>query len=459
MLKVSEKIPVHQIDPTDTSIYVRRTKGLFQSLRFFGGFGLFALFFGSSWLTWQDRQAILFDIPNRQFHFWSVTFWPQDFMLLTLILITLAFTLFFVTVFAGRIWCGYTCPQSVWTWIFIFIEEKVEGSRQKRIRQDQQAMTGQLLLRKASKHLLWLLVGLVTGLGFVGYFAPIRDLSADLLSLSVTGWPVFWLGLFTLATYLNAGWMREKVCIYICPYARFQSVMFDSDTLIVSYDTARGEPRGARKKDSDHELGSCIDCELCVQVCPVGIDIRDGLQYECISCAACVDACDSVMDKLSYPRGLIRYTTENALAGKPTHWLRPRLFGYGLAIASMIGIFLLALNARVTVDLSISRDRQQINRLLADDRIENNYTLMVMNLDSQARTFELVLDANQTFEWQGPQQLFVAGASNVSVAVSLRANAADFNTPSTPIHFRVQAADDPKVYKQQSSSFISSGVR
>ncbi len=456
---MSNKIPVQQIDPTDTSIYVRRTKGIFQRLRFYGGLLLFSLFFGSSWLSWQGRQAILFDIPNRQFHFWSMTFWPQDFILLTLLLIILAFTLFLVTVFAGRIWCGYTCPQSVWTWIFIFIEEKLEGGRNKRIRQDQHQFSFALFIRKLSKHLLWLLVGLATGLAFVGYFVPIRELSTDLASFNLNGWSAFWLGLFTIATYLNAGWMREKVCIYICPYARFQSVMFDSDTLIVSYDQARGEPRGARKKEAEHQLGSCIDCELCVQVCPVGIDIRDGLQYECISCAACVDACDSIMDKMNYPRGLIRYSTENELNGQQTHWLRPRLFGYGFALLSMLLIFGLFLNARVAVDLSVSRDRQQINRLLTDGQIENTYNLMVMNLDTHERLFDLSIASEHEFNWQGPRQILVPGASNQSVAVSLQAPAEKFTTPSSSFNFVVQAVDDPKVRKEQSSSFISSGVR
>ena len=268
---------------------------------------------------------MLFDLPARKFHILYMTFWPQDFPLLAWLLIIAAFTLFTVTVSAGRVWCGYTCPQTVWTSIYMWIEQRVEGSRNQRIKLDKAPWSAGKLAKKITKHGMWLGVGFLTGLTFVGYIYPIRDLVYDILTLQVGAWGAAWTVFFTLATYINAGWMREQLCIYVCPYARFQSVMFDQDTLTVAYDATRGEPRGARRRDADRDagdLGDCISCQLCVQVCPTGIDIRDGLQYQCIGCALCIDACDSVMDKMGYEPGLIRYASERELAGDKTHWLR-----------------------------------------------------------------------------------------------------------------------------------------
>ncbi|MDI2435553.1 cytochrome c oxidase accessory protein CcoG, partial [Pseudomonas aeruginosa] len=303
---MSKQIPVQDVTPPakgDTNnndlyakrekIYTRAFTGIFRRLRMVGGAALFLLYFGTVWLNWSGRQAVWWDLPERKFYIFGATFWPQDFMLLSWLLIVCAFGLFFITVFAGRVWCGYTCPQSVWTWIYMWCEKVTEGDRNQRIKLDKAPMSGNKLLRKTAKHSLWLLIGLVTGLTFVGYFSPIRELIPELLTGQADGWAYFWVGFFTLATYGNAGWLREQVCIYMCPYARFQSVMFDKDTLIVSYDPRRGEKRGPRKKSLDYKaqgLGDCIDCTMCVQVCPTGIDIRDGLQIECIGCAACIDA-------------------------------------------------------------------------------------------------------------------------------------------------------------------------
>ncbi|CAM3587214.1 cytochrome c oxidase accessory protein CcoG [Halomonas lysinitropha] len=410
---MSEKIPTHDVTPDPVEhhtpqeavtqhmyasrrhIYVREIKGFFQRLRRASNWALMLGFFLLPWVPWGDRPAIWFDLPGREFHIFSATFYPQEFMLLSWLLIICAFGLFFITVFAGRVWCGYTCPQSVWTFLFIWVEHRLEGSRNRRIKLDKQPMTTDKLRRKSAKHAIWLLIALATGVTFVGYFTPIRDLVMELPTLQAHGWSYFWVGFFTVFTYLNAGWLREQVCIYMCPYARFQSVMFDRDTLIVSYDAARGEPRGPRKKNLSHEearaagYGDCIDCDLCVQVCPTGIDIRDGLQYECITCAACIDACDSVMDKMGYPRGLIRYTTENALEGKPTHILRPRLMGYLAALVVMIGVFAWTVADRTPLDFDVERDRNRMFQTSADGRISNVYTLTVRNLDNQAHVYRL----------------------------------------------------------------------
>ncbi|MBR9885332.1 MAG: cytochrome c oxidase accessory protein CcoG, partial [Oceanospirillales bacterium] len=342
------QIPVKDLTPKKSSgekenfdlyakrehIYVKYYKGLFKNLRIISGAMMLIMFYGFSWLQWDGRQAVLFDLPNRQFHVFGLTFWPQDFMLLSWLLIILAFTLFFVTVFAGRLWCGYACPQFVWTWLFIWAERVTEGDRNKRMKLDKSPMNSEKALRKSAKHLLWLLIAAASAIAFVGYFSPIRELVPHVLTFNLGPWETWWLAFFTVATYGNAGWLREQVCIYMCPYARFQSVMFDQDTLVISYDEKRGEQRGSRKKDADYKaqgLGDCIDCGNCVHVCPVGIDIRDGLQYECVACGACVDACDDIMDRMGYERGLVRYTTEHSLEGKTTHLFRPRLIGYFIA--------------------------------------------------------------------------------------------------------------------------------
>lgn len=402
---MSEQIPARDVTPEDkgsdsVDLYVQREKiytraftGLYRNLRRTGGLALFILFFGTVWLNWDGHQAVWWDLPERKFYIFGATFWPQDFMLLSWLLIICAFGLFFVTVFAGRIWCGYTCPQSVFTWVYMWAEKVTEGDRNQRMKLDKAPLNGQKLLRKVAKHGIWLGVALLTAITFVGYFTPIRQLLPDLLSLDVGGWALFWIAFFTLATYGNAGFLREQVCVHMCPYARFQSVMFDKDTLIVSYDPNRGEQRGPRKKNIDYKaqgLGDCIDCTMCVQVCPTGIDIRDGLQFECIGCAACIDACDSIMAKMNYPKGLISYTTEHRLSGEETRLLRPRLIGYAIALVAMTSVFGYAVSNRSLVELDVLKDRV-LYRENNDGRIENVYILKVMNKAQRDLTF--VIDA------------------------------------------------------------------
>ena len=344
----------------DNAIHTRSFTGLFRTLRLVGAGFLFLLFFGTVWLSWDGRQAVLWDLSESKFHIFGATFWPQDFILLSGLLIIAAFGLFTITVFAGRVWCGYTCPQSTWTWLFMWCEKVTEGDRNQRIKLKAAPWGINKIARRTAKHALWLAISVMTALTFVGYFTPIRPLATELLTLEMAGVSLFWVLFFTGATYLNAGWLREAVCMHMCPYARFQSVMFDKDTLAISYDVARGEARGPRKRGADPKqagLGDCIDCHMCVQVCPTGIDIRDGLQMECIGCAACIDACDSVMDKMGYDRGLVRYTSEHELQGGKTHLLRPRLIGYAVVLLAMIGALVVALNQRSMVSLDVIKDR------------------------------------------------------------------------------------------------------
>ena len=375
-------------------IYTRKIEGFYQRLRLFTGWPLLIGYFLLPWLSWDGRQAVLFDLPARKFHIFGLTFWPQDFPMLAFLLIIAAYSLFAVTTFAGRIWCGYTCPQTVWTSIFMWLEQRTEGSRNQRIRLDQAPWSAEKVIKKAAKHGSWLFVAFATGATFVGYFYPIKQLLPELFTLGAGRWQVLWTVFFTIATYVNAGWMREQVCKYMCPYARFQSVMFDRDTLIVSYDPNRGEPRGSRKRNADHRalgLGDCIDCELCVQVCPTGIDIREGLQYECIGCALCVDACNSVMDKMEYPRGLIRYTSEHELEGGTTHWVRPRIIGYVVVLALMVGVFSYNIVNRIPLELTVIRDRNQLYVTTDTGAIDNIYTLRLANMDQKTHQFDITV--------------------------------------------------------------------
>lgn len=453
----NEQVIATDLYQTRDKIYVRRIKGLFRNLRFFGGLFLFAAYFGTLWLDWDGQQAVLFDLPNRQFHIFGITFWPQDFILLSWALIISAFALFFITVFAGRVWCGYTCPQSAWTWIFMFIEEKTEGKRNARIKLDKQQFTFEKVLRKAAKHILWVLVALATAITFVGYFTPIKELIPNLAQFQVHGWAIFWIAFFTLATYGNAGWLREQVCIYMCPYARFQAVMFDRDTLIVSYDEKRGEPRGARKRGIEPAtlgLGDCIDCDLCVQVCPTGIDIRDGLQYECIGCAACVDACDSVMEKMGYEKGLVRYTTENALEGKPSKILRPRLIGYAAVLMIMIVAFTVVLVSRVPIELDIIRDRGALHQMTPEGLIQNNYLLKVANMSDEEQQFEISVSGLDGLQFRSPTSLTVAGGSSATLPTILLLQEELNQLPTNKIIFTITSATDSELTSSEESRFF-----
>ncbi|WP_346796206.1 cytochrome c oxidase accessory protein CcoG [Halomonas sp. Bachu 37] len=437
-------------------IYVREIKGFFQKIRRSANWVLMMAFFLLPWIQWGGRPLIWFDLPSREFHLFASTFYPQEFILLSWLLIICAFGLFFITVFAGRVWCGYTCPQSVWTYLFIWVEHRIEGPRNKRIRLDKQPMSREKAWRKTAKHSIWLLIALATGLTFVGYFTPIRQLVVELPTLEAHGWSYFWVGFFLVFTYLNAGWLREQVCIYMCPYARFQSVMFDRDTLIVSYDAARGEQRGARKRGIDPKekgLGDCIDCELCVQVCPTGIDIRDGLQYECITCAACIDACDSVMDKMGYPRGLIRYTTENALEGKKTHILRPRLLGYLAALIAMVGLFAWAVSDRLPLDVDVERERTQLYQMTRDGRISNVYTLNVRNLDDRDHTYELDVTGLPGLAMDR-QSLTVAAGESRLLIIDISADQEVIEQPSHSLTLHVMSQQDDNIRLERDIRFL-----
>lgn len=442
-------------------IYPRAFTGLFRKIRLITGIVLFSLFLGTLWLNWDGHQAVWWNLPERKFYIFGATFWPQDFMLLSWLLIISAFGLFFITVFAGRVWCGYTCPQSVFTWLFMWVEKVTEGDRNQRIKLDKAPMSRQKLLRRSAKHGLWLLISWVLATTFVGYFYPIRDLVPELFSLELNGWPLFWMLFLTAGIYGCAGFLREQVCIYMCPYARFQSVMFDKDTLIVSYNKARGEPRGSRKKGTDPKaqgVGDCIDCTMCVQVCPTGIDIRDGLQIDCISCAACVDACDSVMDKMGYAKGLVSYTTEHNLSGEKTHILRPRLIGYAIALSVMISLFGYAVMHRPLVKLDVLKDRV-LFRENERGYIENVYTLRIMNKAQTDQTFVIEVSGLEGLAYEGRREVHAKAGEVLSLPVELSIDPQRLPSSANNILFRIHAAGDTSIMDDADSRFIGPSVR
>lgn len=440
-----------------TKIYPREVHGVFAWLRSSAVVVLLGLFYLMCWVPWDGRQAVLFDLPARKFYIFGWTLWPQDFIYLTFMLMLAAFALFFFTAIAGRLWCGYACPQTVWTELFLAIERRIEGNRSRQMKLDQAPMSATKFRIKATKHAIWIALSLYTGFTFVAYFVPAGELAHSLVRFEAGPWATFWTLFYGFATYGNAGFMREQVCKYMCPYARFQSAMFDRDTLIISYDEERGEPRGSRKAGTDHRaegLGDCINCTMCVQVCPTGIDIRDGLQYECIGCSACIDVCNDVMGKMNYPKGLIRYTTQNAVDGKATHVLRPRVIIYGVILMTLTGLFVYSLLQRTPLGLDVIRDRNQLYRETAG-KIENVYTLKIINMDNHAHTYALSVQGipNVEFILDTPRIEVDAGAVK-NVPVRLRADEADLTGRSTPIEFLIEASDKPGLRVGEDAKFL-----
>jgi cytochrome c oxidase accessory protein FixG len=443
-------------------IYAREVHGLFAGLRVAALVVLLGIYYGLPWVRWEGRQAVLFDLPARKFYLFDLVLWPQDFFYLAVLLMIAAYSLFFFTALAGRLWCGYACPQTVWTELFMWIERRVEGDRPKQMKLDRMRWNGQKLLKKGTTQFLWIALSLYTGFTFVGYFVPIHDLGARMLALDLGGWETFWVLFYGFATYGNAGWMREQVCIYMCPYARFQSAMFDKDTLIISYDPSRGEPRGSRSKGSDHKaagLGDCIDCTMCVQVCPTGIDIRDGLQYQCIGCAACIDVCDDVMERVGYPKGLVRYTTESAMAGAPARLLRPRVIVYAAILVALAAGLVYSMSLRIPLELDVIRDRAALYRETPEGLVENVYTLKIINMEERERSFRLSASGLEGLELVGVEgEIRVPGGEVFSLPVQLRVDPGRLGATTVEVAFTLEAVDDPEVTTTEKTRFMGPRV-
>lgn len=465
----AEVVSLYQSQP---KIYARAVSGWFAGWRWALVWITQLVFYGLPWLQWNERQAMLFDLGARRFYIFGLVLYPQDFIYLTLLLIVSAYGLFLFTAVAGRLWCGYACPQTVYTEIFMWIEQKIEGDRARRMRLDASPWTAEKLLRKSGKQAAWIALGLWTGFTFVGYFTPIRSLWAEAFTLGFGPWEWFWVLFYGFATYGNAGYMREQVCKYMCPYARFQSAMFDKDTMIISYDESRGEPRGSRPKSMGHAAlksagkGDCIDCTLCVQVCPTGIDIRKGLQYECIGCAACIDVCDDVMDKMSYPRGLIRYATQNGIAGGWTRAqmfrrvLRPRVLIYTAILVGIVVAFGASLMLRSPFRVDVVRDRGALARLVEDGRIENVYRLQVMNATEAPQRYRIEVEGLAGVVLGSPAEVQVAATESRWVPVSVQIppeSAAALGPGAHAIHFeikRLTGADAGEAQVREKSTFV-----
>ena len=432
-------------------IYPRAVIGVFARWRWAMVFVTQLVYYGTPWLTWNGRQAVLFDLAARKFYIFGLVLWPQDFVYLTALLIISAFSLFLFTAIAGRLWCGYTCPQTVYSEIFLWIERKVEGERAARLLLDRGPLTARKFLVKTAKHGIWIAFAAWTGFTFVGYFVPIKTLGVEVVTFSLGGWEIFWIVFYSFTTYGNAGWMREQVCIYMCPYARFQGVMFDRDTLLITYDGARGEPRGPRSIKVDRKtqgLGDCVGCNICVQVCPTGIDIREGQQYECIGCAACIDGCDQVMDRMGYARGLIRYSTLNAVErgyGRRemiARAFRPRVLVYMAILLSVVTAASVTLFLRVPFKVDVIRDRAALAREVQGGLIENVYRLQVINTNEVARRFTVSASGIDGLRVdRGRQPLEIGPATTKTVAVRLSADPGAAGKGMHRIEFRVVASD------------------
>ena len=442
-------------------VYMRSVTGVFARWRWILVWFTQVLFYGLPWLSWNDRQAVLFDLAARKFHIFGLILYPQDFIYLTALLIISAMSLFLFTAVAGRLWCGYACPQTVYTEIFMWIERMIEGDRGRRMKLDASKFSMHKLRLKAAKHAAWIAFALWTGITFVGYFTPIRDMLGQIVTLSLGPWQMFWIVFYGFATYGNAGFLREQVCKYMCPYARFQGVMFDNDTWVITYDPGRGEPRGARSKKSGSEgRGDCVDCSLCVQVCPTGIDIRDGQQYECIGCAACIDACDQVMEKVGSPKGLIRYDTLNGMENGWTRaqlWkrvFRPRIIIYSAILLTVTGVLIGHVATRMPIKLDVMRDRGALSREVKNGVIENVYRLNLMNSAEFDRTFRLSVTGMPTLHVDTEETVEVAAASNRTVALRVRAEPDAGNAGSNRIEIQVEAVDDSSVVTSSKTSFF-----
>ena len=469
--KPRKVIPIAPADPqkeiaslyeAQKKVYPRSISGYFARWRWALVFLTQIVFYGLPWLEWGQRQMVLFDLGARRFYLFGLVLYPQDFIYLTALLIISALALFLFTAVAGRLWCGFACPQTVYTEIFMWIEHKVEGDRSARLRLDGSPWTLEKVWKKSLKQFLWIAVSVWTGFTFVGYFVPIRQLGGELLALQGT-WQIFWVLFYGFATYGNAGFLREQVCKYMCPYARFQSAMFDRDTLIVTYDEGRGEPRGPRTKTVDYKakgLGDCIDCTLCVQVCPVGIDIRNGLQYECIGCGLCVDACDTVMDKMQYPRGLIRFSTQNAVArgwGRAEmlkRVLRPRVLIYTAILVALSLGMLASLAMRTAFKVDVVRDRAALARIVAGGKLENIYRLQIMNATETPQHYRISVRGLEGAQMAAATEYEIAAAESRWVVVQVQVPYGSVPEGSHPLYFDILAVESGAKVSEKSAFLV-----
>jgi cytochrome c oxidase accessory protein FixG len=438
-------------------IHVKRMGGRFRNLKRWAG-SFWLIFFLGPFMRWDDRQAVLFDIPNRQYHIFGATVLPQDFWMLSLVLLFFAILLAIVTSIAGRVYCGYFCFQTVWTDVFTWVEARFEGSPQQRRKLDAAPLSVHKVLRKTGKHTVYTVISVLTGVAFTSWFRDVYLLWDELFTL--TAHPTIWIAIaiFTGFTYLFAGQMREQVCFWLCPYARIQGVMYDRTTVLPTYDFSRGEPRSKVGRQTEAApAGDCIDCKQCVAVCPTGIDIRHGQQEGCITCSLCIDACDAVMEKVGKPKGLIRYASLDEIEHKPftVYYKRPRVWLYALIMTLAMSGIVYGLSSLGNIDLKVLHARQPLYVTLSNGSIQNKYTLKVLNKTKQPITLAIRTEGVEGIEMVGYEKPVVANNGRVtSVVLFLRLPRSFITSETVPVTFVVEADDDAKIISRRESIFV-----
>jgi len=457
--EIYEEVSEWHINVGGIKIVAKRLAGRFRTLKWIG-MSIWSVLFLGPYLRWNDSQAILFDLPNRQFNILDITIYPQDIWMLSLTLLFFAILLAAVTSIAGRVFCGYFCFQTVWTDIFTWIEGKIEGNTpQKAMKFNNAPRSVHKLSRKIFKHSLWLLIGLLTGISFVAWFTDSLQLWRDLFTFNVSMMASIVIAAFTFGTYTFAGFMREQVCFWLCPYARLQGVMYDQDTLLPSYDAERGEPRGRIKKGQDNSAkGNCVDCNVCVAVCPTGIDIRKGQQEGCITCGLCIDACDSIMDKVKQPKGLIRYASYKELhhnAASIPLYKRFRVIIYALILlGALSGIVYGFMNLSPT-EFKVVHERQPLFVRLSDGSIQNKYTIKLLNKTKQTLEIQFDIKGLDGATLHGLKLMTVEPGKVVPVTALVRVAEDKLKGGVTPIIFTGKVLSDSNITLKYKSMFMA----
>lgn len=436
-------------------IYPKRVKGRFRTIKWILTSVFLGIYFIVPWIKLDGRQAVLFDIPDRKFYIFNIVFWPQDVFYLAILMLLLAMGLFFFTAVAGRLWCGYACPQTVFSDLFVASERLIEGDRHERMALDHAPWRIKKVFEKITKHSVWLALSFAVSFTFVAYFVPPQELAWRIGSWNLTATHSFWLLLFTATMYTFCAFFKEWVCLVPCPYGRFQSALCDQDTLIIGYDPKRGEPRGHVKKGAGGAYGDCVDCSLCVQACPTGIDIRNGLQYECIGCADCIDACNSVMKKIAKPQGLIRYGSLNIFSGGSTHILRPRVVLYAFILVLLISGLFYKVATRIPLEIDVVRNRSSLYQRTPDGQILNIYTLKAINMDQRDHLFMIRVEGMQAKLVVGSNPIQVKGGEVYQTTVSLSIDEKAANKKVSRFAFVIEDVDNPKIQAKRESTFLA----